>query len=207
MDLGIAGRRPVIFLVWFLNLYNFMDGIDGIAGVEAISVHDFRDASALRQRGGPSTALALLVVAAAAAGFLIWIWPPARIFMGDSGSGFLGFFVGSIAWATIVAAGFHLGWLILLGAFIVDATVTLCGDGSRRPSRRGAPQPRLPAPEQKVRQSSQGDPGHPALNVLWLDPLAYLAAARPALGAAFAIAGVGASDRRRLDLRSRYRGG
>jgi Fuc2NAc and GlcNAc transferase len=97
VDLGAAGSlAAVIFLVWFLNLYNFMDGIDGIAGVEAVSVMVFAAILMSWQGGMQSIALLAEVVAASVLGFLVWNWPPAKIFMGDSGSGFLGFCVGAI---------------------------------------------------------------------------------------------------------------
>ncbi len=190
VDLGIAGSIvAVISLVWFLNLYNFMDGIDGIASVEAISVMTFATLLIFWQRGEPSIVFALLVVAAAAAGFLIWNWPPARIFMGDAGSGFLGFFVGSIAWATIVRGRLSIWvWLILLGAFIVDATVTLLRRwirGARlAEAHRSHAYQRL---SRKYGSHLKVTLGILLVNAFWLDPLAYLAAARPVWGAAFAV--------------------
>jgi Fuc2NAc and GlcNAc transferase len=117
----------VVYLVWLLNLYNFMDGIDGIASIEAITVcmagavlfwlNDIVDVSMY---------LPSLVLAAATIGFLIWNFPPAKIFMGDAGSGFIGLLLGlfSIV-AAHVGSSLFWGWIILLGVFIVDATVTL----------------------------------------------------------------------------------
>lgn len=185
LDYALAG----ILWLWFINLFNFMDGIDGIASVEAISVMTFATLLIFWQRGEPSIVFALLVVVAAAAGFLIWNWPPARIFMGDAGSGFLGFFVGSIAWATIVRGRLSIWvWLILLGAFIVDATVTLLrrwvGGARLAEAHRSHAYQRL---SRKYRSHLKVTLGILLLNALWLDPLAYLAAARPAWGAAFAI--------------------
>ena len=84
----------LFYLVWLLNLYNFMDGIDGIAGIEAISV--CLGAVLLYLTGSEAAGLYALPVllAMAAAGFLLWNFPPARIFMGDAGSGFLGIVLG-----------------------------------------------------------------------------------------------------------------
>ncbi|MFK3906763.1 glycosyltransferase family 4 protein [Pseudomonas monteilii] len=115
----------VLYLVWLLNLYNFMDGIDGIAGLEAVVV--CLAMSALYLAGGHAEAMiAPLVLVAAVMGFLLWNFPPAKIFMGDAGSGFLGVTLGGLslqgAW---VAPDYLWAWLILLGVFIVDATVTL----------------------------------------------------------------------------------
>ncbi len=115
----------VFYLVWFINLYNFMDGINGIAAIEAITVSI--SAVILYMLDNNYALIGLpLVLSFAVAGFLYWNFPTARIFMGDSGSGFLGLFLGVIS---INAAWFdqNLFWafLILLGVFVVDATVTL----------------------------------------------------------------------------------
>ena len=131
-------------------------------------------------------ALALLVVAASVAGFLIWNWPPARIFMGDAGSGFLGFFVGALGWATVVHGRLSIWvWLILLGAFIVDATVTLLRRWYRganlAEAHRSHAYQRL---SRKYRSHLKITLGILVINIVWLDPLAYLAATHPSLGAA-----------------------
>ncbi|MDH4554971.1 glycosyltransferase family 4 protein [Pseudomonas sp. BN417] len=126
IELAWAGIfLAAVYLVWLLNLYNFMDGIDGIAGVETITVClggaflywylDFVEYAAVP-----------LLLAAAVAGFLFWNFPPARIFMGDAGSGFLGVSLGLLSLqAAWVKPQLLWSWLILLGVFIVDATWTL----------------------------------------------------------------------------------
>ncbi|CAN7511659.1 glycosyltransferase family 4 protein [Pseudomonas sp. LjRoot71] len=126
VDLGWLGYLLAsLYLVWLLNLYNFMDGIDGIASVEAISVC-LGGALMYGLLGHFNMLLLPLLLAAAVAGFLFWNFPPARIFMGDAGSGFLGVVLGILslqaAWAN---SSLLWGWLILLGVFIVDATFTL----------------------------------------------------------------------------------
>lgn len=114
-----------LYLVWLLNLYNFMDGIDGIASIEAICV--CLGGSLLYWATGHAQAAWLpMLLAVTVAGFLFWNFPPARIFMGDAGSGFLGIVLGLLA----LQAGWinpllFWGWLILLGVFVVDATFTL----------------------------------------------------------------------------------
>jgi Fuc2NAc and GlcNAc transferase len=115
----------LLYLVWLLNLYNFMDGIDGIASIEAICV--CLGGSVLYWATGHPQAVALpLLLAATVAGFLLWNFPPARIFMGDAGSGFLGIVLGLLAlMAGWVNPLLFWGWLILLGVFVVDATFTL----------------------------------------------------------------------------------
>jgi Fuc2NAc and GlcNAc transferase len=126
IDLGwLGGILASVYLVWMLNLYNFMDGIDGLASTQAIFVCL---ASCLISwlAGYNSLVWGGLLLSAAVAGFLLWNFPPARIFMGDAGSGFLGFVLGvmslNAAWS---APELIWSWLILLGVFTVDATVTL----------------------------------------------------------------------------------
>lgn len=115
----------LFYMVWVLNLYNFMDGIDGIAGVEAISVC-LGSCLLYVLVGAPSQVFAPLILAASVGGFLIWNFPPAKIFMGDAGSGFLGLAIAVLSiQAAWVSSSLFFAWLILLGVFIVDATVTL----------------------------------------------------------------------------------
>src|SRR5690554_4840371 len=125
-DLGLIGYLlGALMLVWLLNLYNFMDGIDGIASVEAITVCA-GGALLYALVGIPMLAAAPLLLAAAVAGFLVWNLPPARIFMGDAGSGFLGIVLGGLTLqAAWVAPQLLWAWLILLGVFVLDATFTL----------------------------------------------------------------------------------
>lgn len=114
-----------IYLVWILNLYNFMDGIDGIASVEALCV--CLGACLLYWISGvPALIWGPLILAMAVLGFLYWNFPPARIFMGDAGSGFLGVALGVLSLqAAWQSSQLFWAWLILLGVFIVDATFTL----------------------------------------------------------------------------------
>lgn len=126
LRLGMAGSvLGALGIFWILNLYNFMDGIDGLAGGEAVTVGVFGGALLLAA-GSPGLAAAAFVVAAAGAGFLAWNWHPARIFMGDVGSGMLGYLFAVLAVASERAGAVPLvAWMILLGVFVVDATVTL----------------------------------------------------------------------------------
>ncbi len=127
LNLGWLGHvLAAVYLVWLLNLYNFMDGIDGIASVEAVCVCG--GGALLYGTSGhvPSGALPVLALAASVMGFLLWNFPPARIFMGDAGSGFLGIVLGVLSLqAASVEPSWLWAWLILLGVFIVDATFTL----------------------------------------------------------------------------------
>ncbi|WP_445672755.1 MraY family glycosyltransferase [Pseudomonas inefficax] len=113
------------YIVWMLNLYNFMDGIDGIASVEAVTA--CLGMALLSVLAGVPQLMALpLLLSAATLGFLFWNFPPAKIFMGDAGSGFLGIVLAGLslqaAWAS---PQLFWCWLILLGVFVVDATFTL----------------------------------------------------------------------------------
>jgi Fuc2NAc and GlcNAc transferase len=185
-DLGALGTvLGVVVLVWFLNLYNFMDGIDGLAGMEAITTASIA-AGLLLANGTESPALPLLLLlVAAVGGFLIWNWPPARIFMGDAGSGFLGFALGGMAWITVSSGQLSIWvWLILYGAFIVDATVTLLRRWGRgeplATAHRSHAYQRL---SRRLGSHLKVTIGCLIVNVVWLGPLAWVASVRPAIGA------------------------
>jgi Fuc2NAc and GlcNAc transferase len=121
----VRGCAALVVLVWLTNLFNFMDGIDGLAGTEAAFVSGFGALLLLRD-GLPDAAQLSLMLCAASLGFLVWNWPPAKLFMGDVGSGFLGFTLGTLAlFSSQSNSGLIWPWLILLTAFLVDATVTL----------------------------------------------------------------------------------
>jgi len=121
--LGVA--VTVLFAVWFVNLYNFMDGMDGFAG--GMAVFGFGGLAALGALGhAPGFAALNAVVAAAAGGFLIYNFPPARIFLGDAGAPVLGYLAAaSSLWG--VRAGLFAIWVpvLIFSPFIADATVTL----------------------------------------------------------------------------------
>lgn len=121
----ITTGLAVFYVVWLLNLYNFMDGIDGIASVEAIFVC-LAGALVYYVAGYPLFTSTALLLAGAVAGFLVWNFPPAKIFMGDAGSGFLGIILAGLSiQAAWVSPQLFWAWLILLGVFMVDATWTL----------------------------------------------------------------------------------
>lgn len=139
MELGWVGYLfGLFYLVWLLNLYNFMDGINGIAGVEAVTVClgavalflcvpvELFSQVELLGIFLPLQAVMAFLLACCVLGFLCWNLPGGRLFMGDSGSGFLGITFGVFslhsAW---LDSRLFWGWLILLGVFVVDATYTL----------------------------------------------------------------------------------
>ena len=125
-EVGLAGALfGVILLVWMTNLYNFMDGIDGLATVEAISIA-FSAGILLLTVAATSLAGLAFVIAGAALGFLYWNWQPARIFMGDGCSGFLGFIFGVLAIASENSGAVPLlAWFILANVFVMDASITI----------------------------------------------------------------------------------
>lgn len=127
VNLGWGGYvLGAVCIVWSVNLFNFMDGIDGIAASEAAFVAA-AGSCVLLATGTPVPALAIaLPFCAANIGFLTWNWPPARIFMGDVGSGYLGYVLAVLALSSgeTNGAAFFV-WLILGGVFFVDATVAV----------------------------------------------------------------------------------
>jgi glycosyltransferase WbpL len=126
-DLGLSGFvLAVVCLVWTINLFNFMDGIDGIAGSEAVFVTFASAAMMILLNGVSGSASICVVVGAASLGFLVWNWPPARIFMGDVGSGYLGYCIGLTALAAAKENVLQvIPFLLLGGVFFVDATLTV----------------------------------------------------------------------------------
>lgn len=177
VDWGLMGLPvAILFIVWFLNLYNFMDGIDGLAAVEALSLCGGGALCAL-VAGDASLIPMLALTGAAVAGFLCWNFPRARIFMGDAGSGFLG-----VVLAILALAAAHYrpellwSWMILAGIFVVDATLTLM--------RRLLLGERVyQAHRSHAYQFASRRWGHArvtlfvaALNLFWLTPIAVFAA-------------------------------
>ncbi|EKT4532931.1 glycosyl transferase, partial [Pseudomonas putida] len=165
------------YLVWMLNLYNFMDGIDGIASVEAITT-SLGGALAALIAGQTGLVAPALLLAAATGGFLLWNFPPARIFMGDAGSGFLGMMLAALSIQAAQAAPELLwSWLILLGVFVVDATWTLLRRIARGEKFYEAH--RSHAYQFASRQHGRHKPitiAIVAINVLWLLPLSLMVA-------------------------------
>lgn len=184
IDLGLVGDfLTVFFMVWFTNLFNFMDGIDGIAASEAICIISGALLVELFCDGGVNSVLPI-VIAAASLGFLVWNWPPAKIFMGDVGSAFLGFVL--IAVAILTSTGNEISiwsWLILGSVFIVDASVTLLVRMLRKEDWLA------PHRSHAYQHASRRFASHKIvtttvvlINVIWLFPIAILASVQPAFG-------------------------
>ena len=127
LELGaIAGPVfTVLFVAWVVNLYNFMDGMDGFAG--GMAVIGFTTLAVLSAGGGPAPIVAAsLIVAASSLGFLPFNFPPAKIFMGDVGSSLLGFLAAvGMLWADRAASVPLWISVLVFSPFIVDASVTL----------------------------------------------------------------------------------
>lgn len=167
----------LMVIIWGTNLFNFMDGIDGIAASETIFVMLAAALLNWNDGGGTDLSVVMLLLAGAAAGFLVWNWPPARIFMGDVGSGYLGFL--TTAMAVLSSHDGRLAvevWPILGGVFIVDATTTLIrrvlrGESWQVPHRTHAYQhlARAWSSHRFVNLAVA------AVNVCWLAPWAYAA--------------------------------
>ena len=176
VSLGIfGGILATIYLVWLLNLFNFMDGIDGISGAEVVSVCGAAAFLIHRTTHDNNLASLPLALATATLGFLVFNWPPAKIFMGDVGSGFVGFIIGIFSLIAADSVGL-LGWVwvILLGVFIVDATVTLIGRVLRKQ------QPHVAHRSHAFQHLALRFGSHKrvtigvvAINVLWLFPIAF----------------------------------
>lgn len=122
----LMAATAIVFLVWMTNLYNFMDGINGLAALETISVCLGMTAIYWMENKNEELAYLMVIISLSTCGFLYWNFPKAKLFMGDAGSLFLGLCLGLLALENIgqnnnlIAA-----WLIMLGVFIVDASYTL----------------------------------------------------------------------------------
>jgi Fuc2NAc and GlcNAc transferase len=185
----LAGAPLICLLVlvglWWVNLYNFMDGIDGIAASQAILVLMLA-ALLWWSNDGAAVSNPLLwmmaILASATAGFLVLNWPPASIFMGDAGSNFIAMAILGIALATVSSG--HLSyadWMTLTCVFVSDATVTLVrriarGERPWRAHRRHAFQ-------QAARRWGHGKVtvAYGGVTVLWAGPFAFAAQAWPDL--------------------------
>ncbi len=205
VDLGWAGPALCgLFIVWMINLFNFMDGIDGIASVEAITTT--LGGALLWWLAGSGTGwVAAVAFAGCVAGFLAWNWPPAKIFMGDAGSGFLGLMVALLAlWSGQSTPLLFWAWFILVGCFMVDATTTLI-----RRVRRGEKffeAHRAHAYQYASRRAGRHLPvtlACGAINLLWLLPIAALVA----LGRLDGVVGVGVAYAPLVWLAFRFKAG
>lgn len=115
-----------IGIVWLTNLYNFMDGINGLAALQTIFVCISMSLLFYLQATHVDVAIILILLALASLGFLYWNFPTAQIFMGDVGSLFIGITLATLmVWTSRDSFITSCSWLILMAAFITDATYTL----------------------------------------------------------------------------------
>ncbi len=124
-NVWILSILGALALVWLINLYNFMDGIDGLAGSELVFVNLMTYFFVMSSGDTILQHLSLLFIASGL-GFLVWNWAPARVFMGDVGSSFMGCSLGLMALLSLLHGTMTVWvWVLLLGVFVVDATITL----------------------------------------------------------------------------------
>jgi Fuc2NAc and GlcNAc transferase len=179
---GVASLGLAVLLVWMINLYNFMDGIDALAGGQAV-LSATSAAWILWLQGETGFAVWLLSLAASAVGFLCFNLPPAKIFLGDVGSGFLGFVFGMLALLSCQSGAMTaLSWAILLAVFVTDTGFTLF-----RRIVAGKPfwqAHRTHAYQRLARRFGHGPvtAGVAAIDAFWLLPLGILAARYPEAG-------------------------
>ena len=182
---GIVGSiLGVIYLVWLLNLFNFMDGTDGIAASEAIFIALAGAFLNYHVLSHANHSAAAVILAASTFGFILYNWSPAKIFMGDVGSGFLGIAIGGLS---LIAANqdpeLLWVWIILLAVFVSDATVTLI----RRLLRKQKPHVAHRSHAYQhlaIRLNSHAKVALLvlAVNIAWLLPIAFLVADKQLAG-------------------------
>ena len=163
-------------IVWSTNLFNFMDGINGLAGFEALFV-SLGAAIILYLSGETFHSASLIVLSFSTLGFLFFNFPKARIFMGDVGSSFLGFTTAVYAIGTssddVISPW---SWVILYGYFVVDSTITLITRMLTR--QRWLAAHNLHAYQKwarKLRSHTKVTLFIALFNVFWLFPTAWLA--------------------------------
>ena len=186
INLGLIGWVVGgIAIVWSINLFNFMDGIDGLAAAQCVFVAGAGVLLTGLGEGASTTQLTLLALAGAAAGFLLWNLPPAKIFMGDVGSGFIGFALAAGAFLTSTrGSSINLWtWVVLNGLFLADATTTLLTRLFR--SQRLYEAHRLHAYQRLSRRWNSHRAVailYSAINLVWCLPWAIATVKSPAMG-------------------------
>jgi len=115
----------LFFMVWMMNAYNFMDGIDGMAASGAIFISLTLATVLFLTEGSVEIITIFILIAATVSGFMFFNWPPATIFMGDAGSVFLGYIFGSLLLFTVLKNDISIwSWITVFGYFFADTTVT-----------------------------------------------------------------------------------
>lgn len=115
----------MLFLVWMMNGYNFMDGIDGMAISGAVFVSGTMIWVLLWTHPESEFIMVMALLLASSSAFLLFNWPPASIFMGDAGSAFLGYLFGPLILVTVMVGDVTIWtWLVVFGYFFADIVVT-----------------------------------------------------------------------------------
>jgi Fuc2NAc and GlcNAc transferase len=121
----VAIPVTALFLIWMINAYNFMDGIDGMAVSGAVFVSGAIALVLLLSNGESEFFSVFILFLASISTFLLFNWSPASIFMGDSGSAFIGYIFGSLILFTVMSGDISIWtWLIVFAYFFADTTVT-----------------------------------------------------------------------------------
>ena len=184
LEISVLVRSlAVLAFVWLINLYNFMDGIDGLAASEAICVTLLSSVLVINSPDQAVLSVSLLL-GSVALGFLVWNWQPARIFMGDIGSNFIAYTLGALAVVSIANGNMNpWSWLLLLGVFVVDTTYTLFYRLLDRQSWYEAHSSHAYQYAARLLRSHRAVTlSILVVNLLWLAPLAWLATRNPAFG-------------------------
>jgi Fuc2NAc and GlcNAc transferase len=181
----------VIGIVWLVNLYNFMDGIDGLAASE-LSFVNLMSLLFVINNSDSAFSILSLVSLGSALGFLVWNWSPAKVFMGDVGSGFIGFMLGVIAIISIQQQTMTVWtWLILLAVFVVDATLTLLKRfAARQKWYQGHASHAYQKAAKRFNSHRKVTIAIMLINIFWLAPLASLSVLYPKLGIALTAAAI-----------------
>jgi len=124
---GVLGMIVSVgILVWLINLYNFMDGVDGMAASGAVFICGTISSVLFFASGNIELGLIVALLASSCSGFLIFNWPPASIFMGDAGSVFIGYVFGVLIMYTMLQGDISIWtWITVFGYFGIDTTTTL----------------------------------------------------------------------------------
>lgn len=186
----------LLVIVWWINLYNFMDGIDGLAGMQTVFMllaGAFLLVLPRQELMADPTIVWMLCIAGATAGFLLLNWAPAKVFMGDVGSIYLAFMLLSFGLLSIrnefitVATGLSM-WAILGATFATDATITLITRMLTIKRWHGAHRAHLyQRLARRLGSHSQVTLLYLVINVVWLLPLAFVCIQYPKWAVAWAV--------------------
>ena len=178
---GVWYVVAILGVIWAMNLFNFMDGIDGIAASESAFIALSGALISIPMAISTGVSVFAAMLAGSSLGFLRWNWQPARVFMGDVGSCYIGYVLAVLVLASSSQHSAAIWvWLVLGGGFFVDATVTLVrrltrGERVYNAHREHAYQWQ----SRRFRSHATVTTSFTVLNVLWLLPAAILCAFQP----------------------------